>query len=258
MLGTSVEAEQSAAAPGWLQRRDPRAKLTGTFALLLCASLVHRPLTLAALYLLLVVVASTTRVRIGKLLRREWLVAGLFTGLVALPAVFITPGPALVRLPGGISVSGPGTEAAARLLLRAVASIHLALLLTQTTPWHHVLRGLRGLGVPALAVMLLSVSHRYIALLVTTAREMLLGREARRVGKISGPEARRQIAASVGTLFIGSQETGEAVFKAMAARGWRGEPRDLAPLAFRAADALLVTGALAIGAAFLLVDRHVF
>lgn len=258
LLGASLEAERSAAAPGWLQRRDPRAKIFGALVLLLGVSFVHRPGTLAAFYGLMVVLAATTRVPVGNLLRREWLVAGLFTGVVAFPAIFLTPGPPLARLPGGLSVTAPGVEAALRLLLRAVASIHIALLLTQVTPWHHILRGLRGLGVPALFVMILAVSHRYITLLVTMAREMMLGREARQVGRLPGREARRQVAASAGALLIRSQDTGEAVFKAMSARGWRGEPHEVSPARWTAADTILCAAALALAAALYGMDRYAF
>jgi cobalt ECF transporter T component CbiQ len=238
LLGTGVEAERAADADGWLQRRDPRAKLVAALILLLAAALVNSLAGLAALYLVTLAGAAASRLPMGRMLRREWLITALFTGVMAAPALFtaVTPGAALVRLPAGLAISEPGLVTASRLLLRAVLSIHIALTLTQSTPWHRVLRGLRGLGVPATAVMVLSMCHRYIYLLISGAREMLLGREARRVGRLSGAAARRQMAASVGALLLRSQETGAAVHAAMTARGYRGEPRDLRPLRWRARD----------------------
>jgi cobalt ECF transporter T component CbiQ len=256
LLGASVEAERSASAPGWLQRRDPRAKLITALLMLMTAALVHRPRTLAILYLLVLHAASSSDLPMGKMLRREWLIAGVFTGLVAIPALFaaVTPGPTLVLLPGRLAISTTGAETAARLLLRAVVSIHIVLTLTQSTPWHRVLHGLRRLGVPATAVMVLSMCHRYIYLLVAEAREMLLGRVARRVGRLSGAEARRQVAASVGALLLRSQETGAAVHAAMVARGYRGEPRDLAPTRWTAVDWAYCVGTAALSGVLLLAD----
>jgi cobalt ECF transporter T component CbiQ len=238
LLGAGVEAERAADADGWLQRRDPRAKLAAALMLLLAAALVHGLAGLAALYLVTLVAAATSRLPLGRMLRREWLITAVFTGVVAAPALFtaVTPGAALIRLPGGLAISAAGVETASRLLLRAVLSIHIALTLTQSTPWHRVLRGLRGLGIPATAVMVLSMCHRYIYLLVAGAREMLLGREARRVGRLSGAAARRQMTASAGALLLRSQETGAAVHAAMTARGYRGEPRDMAAMRWRARD----------------------
>jgi len=258
MLGDGLEAERTANAPGWLQARDPRAKLLTALGVLLAVSLVHRPAALLAFYLVLVAAAGSTRVPVLRLLRREWLAAGFFSGVVALPALFITPGPPLFALPFGVAVTAPGAEAGARLFLRALASIHVALLMTQTTPWNRLLHGLRGLGVPSLAVMVLTLSRRYIVLLLGLARSMLLGREARRVGRISGATARRQAAAATGALLVRSQDTGEAVYRAMSARGWRGEPRDLEPTRWRAGDSLLCLGAAALCAAVILLDRHAY
>lgn len=260
LLGASLEAERAARAPGFLQRRDPRAKILVAVVLLLAAGLAHRPLTLVMLYAITFVAAAASRLSVARLLRREWLIAGVFTGVVALPAIFvaITPGRVLLPLPHGFSVSAPGVEAAIRLLLRAVVSIHLVLTLTQSTPWARVLGGLRGLGIPSTAVMVLSMCHRYIYLLVSEAREMILGREARRVGTISGALARRQLAASAGTLLLRAQEKGGAVHAAMVSRGYRGDDRSLDAPRFAPADAALVIASFLLAAVLLGADRHAF
>lgn len=258
LLGASVEAERAARAGGWLQKRDPRAKILAAVILLLAAALVHRPPMLAALYLLTLGAAVSSRLPLGRLLRREWLIAGVFTGVIALPATFaaVTPGRILLPLPYGVSLSAPGVEAAARLLLRAVCSIHIVLTLSQSTPWPRVLSGLRGLGVPATGVAVLSMCHRYIYLLVSEAREMLLGREARRVGRISGAVARGQIAASAGTLLLRAQDTGAAVHAAMVARGYRGDIRALEEPRPAAADAALVIAAALLAALLIGASSH--
>jgi cobalt ECF transporter T component CbiQ len=223
--------------------------------MLLAVSLMHHPASLGALYAVGLLAAATSRVPMWPLLRREWIVVALFTGVVAAPAMMqrVTPGPILLALPHGFTLSETGVIAAARLVLRAVASVHVALLLTQTTPWHRLLRGLRSLGAPAVAVMVLSICHRYIYLLLRMAGEMLTGREARRVGRVNAAQARGQIAASAGALMVRSQDTATAVFQAMAARGFRGEPKELSPSRFTAADAALVVGSIAFGVAAYLI-----
>ena len=55
----------------------------------------------AALFLVAVIVAVLSKVSISLLLKRVWLVVLGFTGVIALPAIFLTPGDPIAALAGG-------------------------------------------------------------------------------------------------------------------------------------------------------------
>jgi cobalt/nickel transport system permease protein len=86
-----------------------------------------------------------------------------------------------------------------------------------------VLKALRVLGVPVVIVVILNMTHRYVFLLLQTARDMFEARQSRLVGPLSGPERRRLIAASAGVLLSKSLQLANEVFLAMQSRGYRGE-----------------------------------
>lgn len=258
-LGVGLEAEVSARRAGWLQKRDARSKILALACFLLAVSLAQHVATLALLYAAGWGAAGLSHISSARLLRREWLAAFLFAGIVAIPVLFsgMSPGRPLLSLPAGLTVTEPGVYTALRIVLRAAASIHVVLLFTLTTPWPNVLRGLRGLGIPSTAVMVLHLTHRYLFLLIQTARDMLMSQECRRVGRLSGGMARRQLAASIGALLIRSSETATAVHGAMLARGYRGEQKSLSGGILRLADYTLVAGSALLAAAATVFD-HAF
>ena len=58
----------------------------------------------------------------------------LFTGAIALPALFLTPGRTALSL-GGFAITAQGLRAAGFLLSRAETAATLSALLVLTTPW---------------------------------------------------------------------------------------------------------------------------
>lgn len=148
----------------------------------------------------------------------------MFTGTIALPAVFIVPGETLYRLPLlDWPITRQGVESAAFLLSRAETAATLAALLILSTPWTHVLKALRTLGVPAVLLVILGMTHRYIFLLLQTAQAMFEARQSRLVGHLSQREHRRIMIAGAGVLLNKSFHLANEVFLAMQSRGYRGE-----------------------------------
>src|SRR5215207_9445835 len=95
----ALYAEELAKADGLLQRLDPRVKVVGLLALVVAAALARNILVILGLFGVALVLALLSRVPIRTLVTRVWVGALLFTGMLALPAIFITPGPAIYRLP---------------------------------------------------------------------------------------------------------------------------------------------------------------
>ena len=238
----ALYAEELAHANGLLQRIDPRVKVVGLLALIIAAALARNLAVILVLFVMALVLALLSRVPFRTLATRVWLGALLFTGTIALPAIFITPGQVLYRLPlFGWPITMQGLSSAAYLISRVETSATLALLLILCTPWTHVLKALRVLRVPVVFVVILGMTFRYIFLLLQTARDMFESRQSRMVGTLDSAERRRVASASVGVLLSKTLNLSSDVYMAMQSRGFRGEvytldefqmqPRDWAALA---------------------------
>jgi energy-coupling factor transporter transmembrane protein EcfT len=82
-----------------LQRLDPRVKVAGLFAMVVSVALAAKLWLIAAILALAVVLAVVSAIPIRVLASRTWLGAFLFSGAIALPALFLTPGTPLYGLP---------------------------------------------------------------------------------------------------------------------------------------------------------------
>ena len=247
----TLTAEEIARKDGLLQRLDPRVKVAGLTALIVAAALAQKLMVIGAIFILALVLAGLSRVPVQVLLKRGWIGALLFTGFIALPAIFITPGDVIYRLPLlGLSITETGLKSAGFLIARVETAVTLSLLLVTCTPWAHVLKALRALHVPAVLVVILGMTYRYIFLLLQTAHEMLESRRSRTIGRLSGSETRRIATASVGVLLGKTMELSGEVYLAMQSRGFRGEVDVLDDFKMQPRDwtAIILMGACALTA----------
>ena len=166
-------SEDSAREHGLLQALDPRVKLVGLLALVVAAALSRKLAVMAALFGLGIVLAVASRLSLWSLAKRVWLVAFGFTFMIAAPALFLTPGEAVYRLPlGRWRLRRRELRSALLLMARVETAVTLSTLLVLTTPWMHLLKALRTLLVPVEVIMLLAMTHRYVVLLTETANAM--------------------------------------------------------------------------------------
>lgn len=232
----SLFAEEIARRPGLLQSIDPRVKVLSLLALLIAVGLSRNLPVIVGLYSVALILARLSFVPMGFFVKRVWLFMPFFTGIIALPALFITPGPALAQLPFGLVITRTGAQTALFLLMRVSTSVSLGILLILTTPWNTVLKALGILRVPDVFVLILGMTYRYIYLLLHTANDMFLSRQSRVVGRLSGAEERRIIAASAGALLSKSLHLSGEVYLAMQSRGFRGYPRTMDTFKMRWSD----------------------
>ena len=223
-LERSLYSEEIGAQRGLLQGIDPRVKLIGLLLLIIAAASARTLPVLGVVFLVAVALALLSRLSLRTLATRIWISALIFTGAIALPALFLTPGRLIAHLPlVGWAISAQGCLSALFLIGRVLTSSTLATTLILTTPWTSVLKALRVLRVPVLFVVILGMTYRYIFLLLQTARDMFESRQSRAVGQLDGA-ARRQVAsASVGVLLSKSFQLSSDVYLAMQSRGYRGE-----------------------------------
>ena len=194
--------------PGWLQQRDPRAKLVVLLTYLVCVSTL-RELTPPALVALTVPLAAG--LVLGKLP-----VSG-----VAARAMLVLPfaGPvALAAWRGGRPAQGHS------LLVRAFLSAAAVLVVAGATPMPLLLRGLEGLGAPSFLVLVVQFLHRYLFVLSEQAQHMRLAALSRGAGHGRARRRRalwRAAGGALAVLFARSHARAAAIHRAMLARGYR-------------------------------------
>lgn len=217
-------ADTHAAAAGWLQRVDPRVKLSGFGALIAAVALARRTDVLAGLLAAGVVLTLTSRLPVSAMISGVWMATLGFAAALALPALVLTPGRTVATLPLiGWTVTAQGITTAGYLVLRTAATTTFAFLLVFSTRWAHVLKALRAFRVPVVVVVVLGMTYRYILLMLDAAHDMFVARRSRSVGRLAGADRRRLLTQSTGVLLSKSLQLSGEVFLAMQARGYRGE-----------------------------------
>lgn len=254
-LERSIFAEEISSRPGLLQSLDPRMKLIAILALLIGVSLSHSLIIIAVVYLLATLLAVLSAIPADFFIKRVWLVLPFFTGLVVLPALFITPGPPLIRIPLGLTITRTGLITVLFLLLRVSTSVSLALLLILTTPWNAVLSALSVMRIPDVFILILGMTYRYIYLLLHIANDMFLSRQSRVVGRMSGAEERRVIAATTASLLSKSLNMSSQVYLAMQSRGFRGTIVMMKPFKMQPRDWVLGGVLLSVALIVIIIGR---
>ncbi len=254
-LGQSLFAEEVARRPGLLQSLDPRVKIVATLALLIAVSLSRNLWVIVLIYGVALFLAATSSIHLGFFIRRVWLFMPFFTLIIALPAFFAVPGPALVHLPLGLVITRTGALTALFLLLRVSTSVSLGLLLVLTTPWNTLLKALSVLRVPDTFILILGMTFRYIYLLLNTLDDMLLSRKSRVVGRLDGAAQRAVIGATAGTLLGKSLALSGDVYLAMQSRGYRGTPKTMDTFRMRGRDWAWAAGLLAVAGLMIWLGR---
>jgi cobalt ECF transporter T component CbiQ len=248
----ALVSEQVARERGLLQALDPRVRVAGLLAMVLAVTLSHRISVVLALFIAALLIALLSKVSLRTLATRVWLAVLLFTGVIALPALFLTPGDPVLTIAGsGLRSTAQGAATAMLLIARVETAVTFTTLLVLCTPWMQVLKALRAFRVPQEVVMMLAMTHRYIFLLGETAGQMFESRQSRTVGVLDGAAQRRMTARTSGVLLSKSVELSNEVFVAMQSRGFRGDVKILSEFHMRVADyagliAFLVGGGLAV------------
>jgi cobalt/nickel transport system permease protein len=235
-LEESVFAEDMVSRKGLFQKMDPRVKVYGILLMILACAFSRDALTIALIYILSLAFAFQSQVLTGSFFRRIWIFMPFYTALVAIPALFITPGAAWLELPGRMIITKQGAQVALLLILRVATSVSFLFLLIITTSWPTLLKALRALRFPKLLIFLLAVTHRYIYVLLHSANSLFLARKSRAVGYESWRTTWQWLGSLVGALLGKSYHLSNEVYLAMRSRGFRGEPSTLQQFQLRSSD----------------------
>jgi cobalt/nickel transport system permease protein len=226
-LEQSVFAEKISRQHGLLQRLDPRAKLIFTLLLLIGVGSARQFWMIAAFFVITLVLVVLSKIPLGSFLWRICMLVLFFTSLIAIPALFMTHGPALWTLSGRVIVTRTGALSAACLISRVTTSVSLATLFILTTPWNDVLKALGLLRLPDVIVLILAMTYRYIHLLLHEAADMFMAQKSRILRPLTHAESHELLGATGGVLLSKSLQLSGEVYLAMQSRGYHHYPRTL-------------------------------
>ena len=255
VLESVMSAEDLCHAPGLLQRLDPRVKVATVVLFIVVVGLARSLATLGAVFILILAFGLLSKIPLGLFLKRILIFIPIFTAVIAIPALFVTPGAPLVTVGSKVIITEQGARTAGLLVLRVTDSLSFGVLLILTTRWTNILAALRWFRVPSLFVAVLGMTYRYIFLLLHTANSMFLARRSRTLGSLSGGENRRWLGQALATTMAKSHHLSEEVYLAMLSRGYRDEGLVLNDLSLRRRDFLWVAFALAVAAGLLWSNR---
>jgi cobalt/nickel transport system permease protein len=201
-----------------LHALDPRTKLIGFTALIVAVLWIPagRTFDFFSVFFVTAILMGISQVPLGFILGRT---------LILLPFVLLA---GLAR-PWD---RGLGLTLFSTLILRSVLSLMLVIILTNTTRFTELLRGLRRLGCPRILALNLGFLYRYVYVLTEEVLRMRQARDCRRVGRLGVTSELRTLGAMLGTLLIRSFERAERMHAAMLSRGYSGEFAIMAPRNF--------------------------
>lgn len=243
VLKESIFSEQLANAKGMLQNIDLRIKLVAVIFLLFMAALVRHIPILLAFYIFTLILAYFSKVPLQFFIKRVWLFIPFFTGIIVLPSIFnlVRPGDPLItllnlgqpiqwgfiHLPATIAITTQGLTGAGLIILKVGVSVSLVVLLTITSRWTELLKALRVFFIPAIFIMVLEMTYRYIFLLLTVITDMFIARKCRSVGVSTIKENRKFVSVGIGNVFAKAFMLSEEIHDAMISRGYTGEAKTI-------------------------------
>ena len=172
----------------------------------------------------------------------------ILMGISQVPLGYIL-GRTLMILPfivlASLAVPWKGYAGLTVLFIRAILCLMLLILLTNTTRFVELMRGLRKVGCPHILVMNLSFLYRYFFVLTEEAMRMKQARDCRRVGRASLRDELKILSHMLGTLLIRSFERAERMHYAMLSRGYSGDFPVYSPRRFSWHDLAFLSGVAA-------------
>lgn len=180
---------------------------------------------------------------------RAWWVLGVTLGFILLAgflsrvpftylltrSLTVVPFAFLVTFFRVIPQGREGLTAGAVVGFKAWLSAFILVIISATTPFPALLKGMEKLKLPSVLVQILSFMYRYIFVFIDEVMRM------ERAWTSRGAGARwwvsfKAMAGVAGVLFIRSYERAERVYQAMLARGFQGEIRTFNPLRLSSRD----------------------
>jgi len=222
-----------------LQRFDPRIKVIFLFWFIIQISFIReiQAQLYISLYLFLLYILS--RLTIISIYKRAFAVSFFFGFLVIAPAALnlVTEGKIILSLlhfehakqlwiyhiPSEIAITKEGMMIVVKLYLKILNSITLTYLVLYTTAFHELIRALKFFRIPDMLLLIVTMTYKFIFVMAHTVQETYFALKLRWWRKVKNAEADKIIAGRIVHIFRKSWHRYEETFRAMVARGFRGQ-----------------------------------
>lgn len=218
----AVLSERYARSNGLLQRVNPRVKVVSLLAIVATVVSLGKIEVILAFYSIALILAVLSRLPIIEFTRRVWVFIPIFTGVIALPSVFMIPGEPVFHLLG-LTASREGIHWALLFTLRVATAVSYAILFTMTSRWSDVVSALASFRIPGTVITITTLAYRYIFLLTKLLLDAMHARRARLAGKLEMLESWKEAGKHIGATFIKANSLGEELYYAMLSRGYANE-----------------------------------
>jgi energy-coupling factor transporter transmembrane protein EcfT len=129
------------------------------------------------------------------------------------------------EVPQVIGLTSQGLISSTGLMLRVLTSSGVTLWLVLSLGWLNFFRGLRSLGVPAIALQVAAMMLIFTHILVRRSEDIHLAKKSRLICREKTKHGCAWVTARIAQIWEGSLRLMEEVQMAMDARGFRGEAR---------------------------------
>lgn len=227
-----LESEGFANRKGLLQTIDPRARLSGVLMLMISGAILKSAMPLIVLLVFAFMAAIASRVNLSVLIRRVVPVA-IFTFFLVLPSAFnfISHGTPVLRIfrwgSYDLYITTEGLEGIYIFLLRVVSMASILSLFVLTTGYPDIFRALQSFPIPRFFIAALSMTFRYIIVLIRIAEDSHLAKKARTIKPLTLKEGYGWLASRIWLMMERSVEMAEGIHLAMAARGFNGDVKTM-------------------------------
>lgn len=181
----------------------------------------------------------------GSLFFVYFFATAILMGISQIPLAYLV-GRTLIILPfivlATLATPWRGYAGLGTLFIRAILCLMLLILLTNTTRFVELLRGLRKFGCPQILVMNLGFLYRYVFVLTEEAMRMKQARDCRRVGRAPFKQELKILGSMLGTLLVRSFERAERMYSAMLSRGYSGDFPVVSPKKLSLMDFAFLSG----------------
>ena len=222
--------EEHANRKGLLQALDPRIKTVTFLMFVLTAVALKSAVVIGWLYCLCLVLAVCSRLPVGFFLFRTWVFIPLFSLCIAVPSLFsfITPGEPVFEFfifDMSFMITRPGLDGAVLFVTRIATTVSLVVLLSLTTRHAELLKVMRGLGVPKVFVLTVSMCYRYLYLFAQMVENIFTAVRSRVGVVVHHKKGQQLVAWNIANMWNRAYRMNEDVYNAMLSRGYTGEPR---------------------------------
>ena len=231
----AVFSERYAQKDGLLQKLDPRVKIACLTVLIATVVFLQDIGAIITFYLLALTLAVLSKLPTIEFTKRVWLFIPIFSGILAVPSIFMLPGETAFKILG-LTATWEGIRWAVLFTLRVATAVSYAILFTMTSRWNEIVSALASFRVPGMVITITTLTYRYIFLLAKLLLDAMHARRARLAGELGKVESWKEAGKHIGATFIKANALGEELYHAMLSRGYVNEVQPLGEFRFKGLD----------------------